>query len=74
MRRGQAHHDSVATQTLLPTFLAQALAERGFLDQIAASLSSAKYQLELYVGQGNTIYVIVAVILVIVVTRVRRNR
>jgi len=64
----------VLTQLPAPLLFAQALVERGLLDQISAGLSSAKYQLELYVGQGNTIYVIVAVILVIVLTRVRRNR
>jgi hypothetical protein len=64
----------VLTQSIAPLLLAQALAERGLLDQIAAGLSSARYQLELYVGQGNTVYVVIAVVLLLVLTRVRRNR
>jgi hypothetical protein len=54
--------------------LAQAMVERGLLDSIAAGLSNARYRLELYVGQGNTIYVVIAVVLLLVLTRVRRQR
>ena len=61
------------TQSLAPLLFAQALVERGLLDQISAGLSSAKYQLELYVGQGNTIFVVIGVVLLLVLTRVRRR-
>lgn len=53
--------------------LAQAMVEYGLLDSIAAGFSSAKYQLELYVGQGNTIYVVIGVVLLLIFTRVKRR-
>ena len=43
------------------------------LDSISAGLSRAKYQLELYVGQGNTIYVVIGVVVLLVLTRVNRR-
>jgi hypothetical protein len=61
------------THTTVQLLLAQAMVERGLLDSIAAGLGSARYQIELYVGQGNTIYFVAAVILVLVLTRVRRR-
>jgi hypothetical protein len=61
------------THTTVQMLLAQAMVERGLLDSIAAGLGSARYQIELYVGQGNTIYFVAAVILVLVLTRVRRR-
>lgn len=61
------------TATALPFVLAQAMVEYGLLDSIAAGLSSAKYQLELYVGQGNTIYVVIGVVLLLIFTRVKRR-
>jgi hypothetical protein len=54
--------------------LAQAMAERGLLDSIAAGLGNARYRLELYIGQGNTIYLLAAVVVLLVLTRVRRRR
>jgi hypothetical protein len=73
-REPWGHDRAVATHSLAPLLLAQALVERGLLDQISAGLSSAKYQLELYAGQGNTIYVVIAVVVILVLTRVKRNR
>jgi hypothetical protein len=61
------------THPTVQLLLAQAMVERGLLDSIAAGLGSARYQIELYVGQGNTIYFVAAVILVLVLTRVRRR-
>ena len=61
------------THTLVPLLLAQALVERGLLDSIAAGLGSAKYRIELYVGQGNAIYVVIAAVVLLVLTRVRRR-
>ena len=73
MRRPGAHHGSVLTPLSAQLILAQAMVEHGLLDQISAGLSGARYQLELYVGQGNTIYVVIAVVLILVLTRVNRR-
>ena len=54
--------------------LAQAMVERGMLDSIAAGVSSARYRLELYVGEGNAIWVVIGVVVLLVLTRVKRNR
>ena len=62
------------THTPVPLVLAQAMVERGLLDSIAAGVSGARYRLELYVGQGNAIYVVIGVVLLLVLTRVKRNR
>jgi hypothetical protein len=69
----RAHDGPVLTQLLAQLVLAQAMVERSLLDQISAGLSGARYQLELYVGQGNTIYVVIAVVLILVLTRVNRR-
>lgn len=50
------------------------MVERGLLDSMAAGLGSARYRLELYIGQDNTIYVLAAVIVLLVLTRIRRGR
>jgi len=65
---------AVLTHTSVSLILAQAMVERGLLDSIAAGLSNARYRLELYVGEGNAIYVVIAAVLLLVLTRVRRNR
>ena len=62
------------THTTVQLLLAQAMVERGLLDSIAAGLGNARYRLELYVGQGNTIYVVAAVVVLLVLTRVKRRR
>ena len=62
------------THTCVSLMLAQAMVERGLLDSIAAGVSSARYRLELYVGEGNAMWVVVAVVVLLVLTRVRRNR
>ena len=61
-------------QPAVPLLLAQAMVERGLLDSMAAGLGSARYRLELYIGQDNTIYVLAAVIVLLVLTRIRRGR
>jgi hypothetical protein len=61
------------THTTVQLILAQAMVERGLLDSIAAGLGNARYRLELYVGQGNTIYVVIAVVVLLFLTRVRRR-
>jgi len=65
---------AVLTHTSVSLMLAQAMVERGLLDSIAAGVSSARYRLELYVGDGNAIYVVIAAVLLLVFTRVKRNR
>jgi hypothetical protein len=49
------------------------MVEHGLLDSIAAGLSNARYHLELYIGQGNTIYFVAAAVVLLVLTRVRRR-
>ena len=73
MRRPRTHHRLVFNALSAQLILAQAMVEHGLLDQISAGLSGARYQLELYVGQGNTIYVVIGVVLLLVLTRVKRR-
>jgi hypothetical protein len=47
--------------------------EHGLLDSIAAGLGTARYRLELYIGEGNTIYALAAVAVLLILTRVRRR-
>jgi len=63
----------VLTTSAVQLVLGQAMVEYGMLDSISAGLSRAKYQLELYVGQGNTIYVVIGVVVLLVLTRVKRR-
>jgi hypothetical protein len=63
----------VLTETLARIILAQAVIERGLLDSIAAGVAGAKYRLELYVGQGNAIYFVIAAVVLLILTRVRRR-
>jgi len=49
------------------------MVEHGLLDSISAGLANAKYQVELYVGQGNAIYVVIAAVVLLALTRVRRR-
>jgi hypothetical protein len=53
--------------------VAQAMVEHGLLDSIAAGLGNARYRLELYIGEGNTIYFVAAMVIILVLTRVRRR-
>ena len=62
------------TQLLAPVVLAQAVVERGLLDSISDGLSRAKYQIEVYAGQGNAIYVVIGAVVLLILTRVRRRR
>jgi hypothetical protein len=68
-----AHHWPVLTGPFAPHVLAQAMVERGLLESISAGLGRAKYQIELYVGQGNAIYVVIAAVVLLILTRVRRR-
>ena len=52
----------------------KSLFEKTLLDSIAAGVSSARYRLELYVGEGNAIWVVIGVVVLLVLTRVKRNR
>jgi hypothetical protein len=63
----------VFTQPAIYLLLAQAVVEYGLLDSIAAGLGNARYRLELYIGQGNTIYFLAAVVVLLFLTRVRRR-
>jgi hypothetical protein len=68
-----AHHVPVLTGHLAPLVLAQAAVERGLLDSIADGLGRVKYQVELYAGQGNAIYVVIGAVVLLILTRVRRR-
>lgn len=61
------------TQTSVQLLLAQAMVEHGLLDTIAAGLGNARYRLEVYIGEGNTIYALAAVAVLLVLTRVKRR-
>jgi len=49
------------------------MVEHGLLDTIAAGLGAARYRLEVYIGEGNTIYAVAALVVLLVLTRVRRR-
>ena len=61
------------TGLFAPLALAQAMVERGLLDSISDGLGRAKYHIELYAGQGNAIYVVIAAVVLLILTRVRRR-
>jgi len=63
----------VVTRLVAPVVLAQAMVERGLLESISDGLGRAKYQIELYAGQGNAIYVVIAAVVLLILTRVRRR-
>lgn len=73
-RPARAHDLAVFALPAVHLILAQAMVERGLLDSIAAGLGNARYRLELYIGHGNTIYFVIAVVVILVLTRVRRQR
>ena len=54
--------------------VAQALVERGMLDSIAAGITQLRYQIELYIGDGGSTYLLIgaAVIFLFFITRRRR--
>lgn len=54
--------------------LGQALVERGLLDSVAAGLGHARYRLELYIGEGNAVYLLAAVVIALIVVKVRLRR
>jgi len=68
-----AHHGPVLTGLFAPLVLAQAVVERGILESVSDGLGRAKYQIELYAGQGNAIYVVIAAVVLLILTRVRRR-
>ncbi len=50
------------------------MAEHGLLDARAAGIAGAKYRLELYIGQGNTVYLLVGAAVVLALIFFRRRR
>jgi hypothetical protein len=54
--------------------VAQALAERGMLDSMVAGITRLRYQLETYIGEGRTTYLLIgaAVVFVFLMLRPRR--
>jgi len=54
--------------------MAQALVEHGLLDAMASGLANARYRIELYIGQGNLVYVLVGAAALLLLFLVRRRR
>jgi LPXTG-motif cell wall-anchored protein len=54
--------------------VAQAIAEHGLLDAMAAGIANARYHLEIYIGEGNTIYVLAGAALLLALFLFRRRR
>ena len=54
--------------------LAQSLVEYGLLDSIAAGMVSARDQIELYIGRGNSVYALAGALVVVVLLLFRRRR
>jgi uncharacterized protein (TIGR03382 family) len=54
--------------------LAQALVEHGLLDSMAAGIVTARDRLEIYIGRGNSTYLLIALGVVLLVLLVRRRR
>lgn len=55
-------------------FLAQTLAEYGASESISAKLAAARSQIETYIGQGNTKYLLLGVLVVLILLLARRRR
>jgi hypothetical protein len=64
----------VLIETPAGPLLAQAMVEHGMLDSMAAGLANARYRLELYIGEGNTIYLLAAAAVLVVLILFRRRR
>jgi LPXTG-motif cell wall-anchored protein len=55
-------------------FLAQALVERGMLGAMAAGIAHARDRLELYIGQGNSTYVLIGAGVLLLLLLLKRRR
>ncbi len=55
-------------------FVAQTLAEYGVLNSISARLAAARYQIETYIGQGNTKYLLLGLLVVLFLALAWRRR
>ena len=54
--------------------LAQALAEHGLLDSMAAGLATARDRLEIYIGYANSTYLLIALGVLLLALLVRSRR
>lgn len=54
--------------------LAQTLVEHSLLDSIAAGIASAQTRLEIYIGQGNSKYLLIALIAACLLLLLRPRR
>lgn len=54
--------------------IAQALVEHGMLDSMAAGLTRARYQIDAYLGQDGSTYVLVGAVVVVLFLITRRRR
>ncbi len=57
-------------------FIAQTLAEYGFLTSLVAGVAAARDRIELYVGSGNLKYLVLAVFIfvILLLAKTRRSR
>jgi hypothetical protein len=54
--------------------VAQALVERGMLDSIAAGITQMRYQIELYLGDGGSTYLLIGAVVIFLFFMTRRRR
>lgn len=54
--------------------IAQAAAEYGALNAIAAGVASAMFKLEAWIGRGNNAYLLAGAVLLVIVLLLRRRR
>jgi len=54
--------------------VAQAIVEHGMLDSVSSGLAGARYRLELYIGEGNTIYVLIGAAALLILFLFMRRR
>ncbi len=59
---------------MLELVVAQALVEHGMLDSLAAGVTRLRYQLDAYVGEGRSVYVLVAAVVLLFLLIGRRPR
>jgi LPXTG-motif cell wall-anchored protein len=67
---------SWAVLCLVPVQLlvAQAMVEHGMLDAMVAGFAAARYRVELYIGQGNSFYLLIGLLALLVLFLGRRRR
>ena len=57
----------------IPLLVAQALVEHGMLDAMVSGIATARSRIELYIGQGNALPVLIVLLLVLALLFRRRR-